>query len=29
MKVSFRGERCIVCEACLPVCAYKAMEIQF
>jgi Fe-S-cluster-containing dehydrogenase component len=29
MTVSFDSEKCIGCELCIPVCIYKAMEIQF
>ena len=29
MTVSFDSDKCIGCELCIPVCIYKAMEIQF
>jgi ferredoxin len=29
MKVSFEDKKCIACELCIPVCMYKAIEIQF
>lgn len=28
MKVGFNAEKCIACEACIPVCLYKAMSLR-
>jgi len=29
MEVSFKRDKCIACELCIPVCPYQAMEILF
>jgi NAD-dependent dihydropyrimidine dehydrogenase PreA subunit len=29
MAVSFNRDKCIVCEACIPVCPYQAIEFLF
>ena len=28
-EVSFEASKCIICEACIPTCSYRALESQF